>query len=416
MVANKHDIAIVGAGLTGRLLAIVLARQGLRCALVDAHPTGGPTHDGRTTALAYATVRIFERIGVWDELKADAGAINDILVTNGRPKDRFRAGGVTGGRLHFPSSLLAGSTGAPDDRPLGYILENRALRSVLSAAVERNPAIDTFFGHGVTEVLDDGFAAQLELSNGTRLAAQALIACDGKTSWIGTRFGFRTLTWDYGQKAIAFNVDHTEPHRGVAHEMFYPDGPFAILPMAGNRSSIVWTERQASADALISLDDHAFLREATRRIGTSLGRLSLASDRACYPLSFRLVPEPVQGRVALAGDAYHTIHPIAGQGFNLAAKDTAVLAHVLGEARIGGLDVGASDVLARYARWRRFDTAALALGTDGLQRLFSNDLAPLRWARGLGLGLANRVDVMRRFFMREAGADLGDLPPLMRPY
>lgn len=416
-MSKLFDVAVVGAGMTGRLLAVALHHSGFKTALVDRAEGGSPSDDGRTTALAFASVRLFKRLGLWDELSANAEPITDILVSNGAPRDRFRAGGLTGGQLHFPAAMLGGER-MPDDAPaLGYIVENKNLIAVTEKALAQSD-VEEFRGSGVT-----GYAAPsqeghgtLTLADGQAIETLVVAACDGKSSPLRAKMNLKALRWGYPQTAIIFNIDHEKPHGGVAHEVFYPDGPFAILPMPNNQCSIVWTERSEAAPAYMALSDEAFMEEARGRIGDHLGELSLANRRQSYPLSFLYAPKLNAERFVLAGDAAHGIHPIAGQGFNLGVKDVAALCHTLTEARDAGLDIGHGTTLARYDRWRRFDGAALAFGTDTLNRLFSNQFGPLAHARGLALGMVQRSDTARKFFMRVSGADLGDLPALMRPF
>ncbi|MEM9233476.1 MAG: FAD-dependent monooxygenase, partial [Pseudomonadota bacterium] len=372
------------------------------------------SRDPRTTALAYASVRLFRRLGLWNELEDGAAPINDILVTNGRPADRFRKGGMSGGMLHFPSSLLPEERAGRDGTPLGHIVRNAALSAVLSDHVTKNSKIDVI-AQALDAPQDEPGQVTLPFTDGREVTASVLIACDGKRSGLRDRLGFRTHQWDYGQKALTFNIRHEKPHRGVAQEVFYPQGPFAILPIPGNEVCIVWTEKDPGAEAFAALPRDEFMEQVRARVGDHLGALELSSDPVIFPLSFVYVNEPVRGRVALAGDAYHGIHPIAGQGFNLGIKDIAVMADVLTDAQSHGLDIGAGNVLASYSRWRRFDSASLAFGTDALTRAFSNDIAPVRWARGFGLGLVQKFDPARIFFMRQAGADTGEMPRLMQP-
>ncbi|MEM6649040.1 MAG: UbiH/UbiF/VisC/COQ6 family ubiquinone biosynthesis hydroxylase [Pseudomonadota bacterium] len=448
-MTQDYDIVIAGAGLSGRLTALSLAHYDFKVALVDKSPQGGGTKDHRTTAIAYACVRLLKRLGLWDELGAHASPIKDILVTNGTPQDRFRKGGLTGGALHFPSTLLGEDSNGSPQSALGYLLENQRMNEVFEKAVQTHAGITPLYGSSVEtvemtpgevhlrleriadkcerlsakdarqnnnlETLSDSKRTQKALGDEGLITANLLIACDGKHSPLRQQFGFRPLAWGYHQKAIAFNLDHELPHEGVAQEIFYPAGPFAILPLKGNQSSIVWTEHKKSVDAYMTLDEASFLDAVQARVGEYLGQLRLATAPVSFPLSFQYVPTPVADRLVLVGDAAHTIHPIAGQGFNLGIKDIAALTHVLVESQRAGLDIGHGTVLAKYARWRRFDTTALALGTDALTRLFSNDLGPIRMARGLGLGLVQKFDPARKLFMRQAGADLGDLPALMAP-
>ena len=400
-------------------MALALAHEGFSVALIDPRAsTSRPAQDDeRTTAIAFASARLFKRLGVWDPLDAGACPINDILVTNGTPRDAFRDGGVDGQSLHFPSTLLPEERGGGEDgTALGYIVGNKAMAEAFEAAVQAAPLITSLYGVGMIGSETMPGARQLRLDNDKTLSVRLLVACDGKHSTIRRQEGLRALSWPYAQKALVFNIAHEKPHHGVAHELFCPSGPFAILPMTDNRCSIVWTEHKRSADAYLALPENEFLSAVEDRVGPSLGQLSLASDPVAWPLSFHYVPNPVGERLVMAGDAAHTIHPIAGQGFNLGIKDIAALADVAGEAMRTGLDVGHGSTLERYAKWRQFDTASLALGTDVMNRLFSNDIAPIRWARSAGLGLVQKMDPARIFFMRHAGADVGDLPSLMRPF
>ncbi len=415
-MTDTPDICVAGAGLTGRLSALALAHCGFDVALVDRQPMSAVPKDGRTTALAYAAIRMLRRLGVWEELLPHAAPITDIVVSNGEPKDRFRKGGLTGGQLHFPATLLSGER-VPEDAPaLGYIVENQALLEVFGRALE--PAgVKVMSGTSITgyEAGPHRGRGTLRLEGGRTLSPLLLVGCDGKRSPLRAAMNLKTMRWDYGQSAIIVNLKHTKPHKGIAHEIFYPDGPFAILPMKDDHVSIVWTERRESAASYLALPEDAFLRAVRERVGDHLGELSLATARQSYPLSFLYAPKLTAERFVLAGDAAHGIHPIAGQGFNLGVKDVGALADVLVEARDTGLDIGHGAVLHSYDRWRRFDTAALAFGTDALVRLFSNDFGPLKLARGLGLGMVQRSDAARRFFMRVSGADLGQLPAMMQP-
>ena len=222
------------------------------------------------------------------------------------------------------------------------------------------------------------------------------------------------IGWSYPQTGIVATVAHERPHNGVAYEHFLPAGPFAILPMTGNRSSLVWTERAEKAPAMLALDEAGFNAEVARRFGPHLGATKVTGERWSYPLSFHLARDFVRPRFALAGDCAHGIHPIAGQGLNLGLKDAAALAETLLDAARLGRDIGALDTLKRYERWRRFDSLALAASTDALNRLFSNDIAPLRHLRDLGLGIVDAIGPARRFFMRHAGGDVGKLPRLLK--
>lgn len=409
--AERTDVIIVGGGLAGGLAAVAFAQAGLNVALVDAQDPQkmrGIAFDGRTSALAYACVRAFRRLGLWDAIKPDAEPILDILVTDGEERGRFANGARSPLYLHFDSRDLE------NGEPLGWIVENRALRDALFDAIGNTPSIRLIAPAGVTRTVFEPGEAVVELSTGQTLSAPLIVAADGKGSRLRRQAGIRATSWDCGQTGITVNIRHERPHKGVAHEFFLPSGPFAILPLTDNRSSIVWTERKERAPAYLSLDDEAFLAAIRDRTGDFLGAIQLASPRGSYPLSFCLPQRLVAPRLALIGDAAHAVHPIAGQGFNLGIKDIAALADVLEDASGLGLDIGSMGVLEQYERWRRFDTMSLALGMDALNRLFSNDLAPLRLARDLGMSAVGKITPLRRMFMRQAGADLGRLPPLMQ--
>ncbi len=408
--ATCVDIAIIGGGLAGGLAALALARENFKVALIDSEAPAAmqdAAFDGRTTALAYAAARVFRRLGLWASMADDAAPIRDILVTDGRRAAPSRKGSVSSFHLHFDSRELAG------DDPLGYIVENRVLRRAIYAAL----AVEK----GVTPVsparrirTDCGKAdAIVTLADGRRFRASLVVAADGRHSPSRAEAAIRVNAWTYPQTGIVATIAHERPHDGVAQELFLPSGPFAILPMTGDRSNLVWTEAHDAAPAYLALPDDRFLAAIAARVGDYLGAISLAGPRWSYPLAFHLAQSFIAPRLALIGDAAHAIHPIAGQGYNLGVKDIAALVEVLVDARALGLDIGSLSTLENYQRWRRFDSAMLAFGGDALVRLFSNDIAPLRVARDLGMGAVNATAPLRRFFMKQAGADLGRLPALM---
>jgi 2-octaprenyl-6-methoxyphenol hydroxylase len=408
----RKDVVIVGGGLAGGLAALALTRAGLDVAVIDAQDPAvlrDAAFDGRTTALAYASARLFRRLGLWSAFEADAEPILDILVTDGRAKGRFSDGAVSPFHLHFDSRELEGG------EPLGFIVENRALRNAIFDRIAATPAVALLAPALVERVVFENARVEARLEGGETIEAPLILAADGKNSSLRANVGIKVNQWSYPQTGIVATVSHELPHKGVAHEFFLPSGPFAILPMTERRSSLVWTERKDAAPAFLALDDAAFTREIANRFGDFLGEVRLAGPRWSYPLSFHLSQRFVAPRLALIGDAARAIHPIAGQGFNLGVKDIAALCDVVEEAAGLGLDIGHLSVLQRYQRWRRFDSASLALGTDALNRLFSNDFPPLRLARDIGMGAVGKIPPLRRFFMRQAGADLGKLPPLMAP-
>jgi 2-octaprenyl-6-methoxyphenol hydroxylase len=297
---------------------------------------------------------------------------------------------------------------------LGAIVENRHIRQALMARAKEQPNITLLFETSIDtlSVETDGVIATL--SGGARIEAKLAVAADGRDSLLREAQDIRVVAWDYPQTGIVATVEHEAPHNGVAYEHFLPSGPFAILPMTGNRSSLVWTEETKNARRLLAAKQPDFAAELGLRFGAHLGEIKQTGPRWSYPLRLHLARAYVRPRFALVGDAAHGIHPIAGQGLNLGLKDAAALAETILDAARLGQDFGQLDHLQRYERWRRFDSFTLAAATDMLDRLFSNDIAPLRAVRDLGLGIVDRIGPLRRFFMRHAGGDVGDLPRLLR--
>ena len=401
---QQTDIVIGGGGMVGLALGLALAKAGLDVTVVDPVPAKTATDekfDGRVSALAYASVRLFQALGVWSRLEPDAQPINDILVT-----DAPLGGAPSPFSLHFDSR----EAGAP----LGHIVENRHTRAALFATAAETKNLNLIAPAALADIAVTPYHAEATLSDGRVLRARLAIAADGRDSPAREQMGIGTVAWSYAQWGIVATVEHERPHNGVAYEHFLPSGPFAILPMTGNRSSLVWTETETIAPAMMKLPEEAFNTEIARRFGDHLGRTKSAGPRWSYPLKFHLARDYVRPRFALAGDAAHGIHPLAGQGLNLGLKDAGALAEVVLDAARLGLDFGTLDVLKRYERWRRFDSFTLAAATDALNRLFSNDFTPLRIVRDLGIGMVDRLGPVRRFFMRHAGGDVGQLPRLMK--
>jgi len=402
---KRFDVLISGGGMVGLPLGLALAQGGLKTVIADAAPPAkvlDPGFDGRVSALAYASVRMLTALGVWERLAPDAQPIREILVSDGqagKPASPFS--------LHFDAQEVGAEA-------LGHIAENRHIRAALYRAVETSPNLELMAPAAVKSLTVEGAGAVARLDSGEEISATLAIAADGRESMLRSQMGIQIIGWSYPQTGIVATVEHEHPHNGVAYEHFLPSGPFAILPMIGNRSSLVWTEAKAKAPALLALDEAGFNDELARRFGNHLGKTRSAGPRWSYPLSFHLARDFVRPRFALAGDCAHGIHPIAGQGLNLGLKDAAALAEVVLDAGRLGRDIGALDTLKRYERWRRFDSFALAASTDALNRLFSNDIAPLRHLRDLGLGIVDSIGPARRFFMRHAGGDVGKLPRLMK--
>jgi len=398
MADIRVELLVVGGGLAGMTLALAAAGAGIETALVDRDP---PEHrvaepfDGRSTALAWASRQVFAALGLWPDLEPDAEPILEIRVADGA-SPLF---------LHYDHALVG-------DHPLGFIVENRVLRRALLARLARLPL--HHLAPAEVSAVEYGERAVATLADGRRIRAELVAAADGQKSPLREAAGIAATRWSYPQTGIVCTVRHAEPHRGVAVEHFLPAGPFAILPMTGQRSSIVWTERQDLAPALLALDAAAFHGELARRFGDFLGALEIEGRRWSYALSFLHARRLAAPRLALVGEAAHVIHPIAGQGFNLGLRDVAALAELVVDARRLGLDIGHGSVLERYDERRRLDALLLASVTDGLNRLFSNEIAPLRLARDLGLAAVDHVTPLKRLFMRHAMGVMGDVPRLAR--
>ena len=402
---RDHDVLIVGGGLNGPALALALASVGVSSVVVDARgrdARGDPEFDGRAYALALSSRRMLEALGLWKGLASKAQPINEIKISDGRAGE-----GAAPWFLHFDHDEI-------DEGPMGHFIEDRYLRLALLEAVDAHPLIAHRDGVKVTGQDTGGAVATVTLDDGSVLTGSVLAGCDGRASGVAARAGIRRTGWEYGQTGLVCAVSHERPHHGVAHQFFMPEGPLAILPLPGNRSSIVWTEARDRAAAVNSLGDAEYLDVLRPRFGDFLGEIALTGARFSYPLGLSLAERFTGPRLALAGDAAHGIHPLAGQGLNLGLRDVAALAETVVAARRRGQDIGAADVLAAYQRWRRFDTAVLAAATDGINRAFSNDNPVLRFGRDLALGLVNRAPMLRRALIREAAGLSGDLPVLLK--
>jgi 2-octaprenyl-6-methoxyphenol hydroxylase len=333
-------------------------------------------------------------------------------VSDGRISDGYGRRRASSLFLHYDSEDLG-------QGPLGFIVENRFTRRALYARAAELDGLTLIAPDSLSEAERGAAGVSVTLASGRRLSALLLVGAEGRQSPLREAAGIKTSSWDYGQNGIVCTIAHDEPHSGVAHEHFLPAGPFAVLPLVdgsdgAHRSSIVWTERRRLVPSMMALDDTDFSAEIQRRFGDSLGGIRVEGRRWSYPLVLRHAERYGDRRLALVGDAAHVVHPIAGQGFNLGVRDVAALAECIVDARRLGLDVGAADVISRYERWRRFDVMALITVTDSLNRLFSNDLAPVRLARDLGLAAVNRLMPAKKFFMRHAMGVVGDLPRLVR--
>ena len=434
---DEAELIVVGGGLVGLTLAIACAEGGIRTIVVEAESAEAvvsSAYDGRSAAIAYGSQQVLQAIGAWDGIAPHAQPILDIRVTDGG----WHIKGESHGYVHYshldlldrkpaaqPSDpdIIMACEPEPAAAPFGYIVENRVTRIALLARAQHCANLKHLAPHMVTALDLASDAARVTLQDGSVLTAQLVVAADGKQSALRRMAGIAAREFGYSQTAIVCTVTHEKPHNGVAHEHFLPAGPFAMLPMTEeirtdgtvrHRSSIVWSEDPRLVPMLLQLDDDAFGKEIERRFGSSLGQVRPLGLRFSYPLTMVLADTYVRPRFALTGDAAHGIHPIAGQGFNLGVRDVAALAEVLVDAARAGLDLGAMEVLDRYARWRRFDNLMLSTFMDGLTRLFSNDFPPLRMARDLGFAIFNRTMPLKRLAMRHAMGIVGKLPRLVQ--
>lgn len=397
------DVLIAGAGYVGLATAVSIRKSSphLSVTVVDAAPEGAWQRDGRASAIAAAACRMLAQLGCWDEIAPEAQAITEMVVTDSRVSDPIR-----------PVFLTFDGEVAPGE-PFAHMVANRDL----NGALRRQAAalgIDIIEGVGVTGFDVGPAGTTVHLADGVTLSTRLLVAADGVKSKLRDMAGIKTVHWDYGQSGIVCTVAHERPHGGRAEEHFLPAGPFATLPLKGNRSSIVWTERTADAERIVASDPLLFESELEQRFGLKLGEIRAETKPRAWPLGLTLARDFVRPRFALAGDAAHGIHPIAGQGLNLGFKDAAALAEVIVEADRVGEDIGGLGVLQRYERWRRFDTVQMGVTTDVLNRLFSNDLGPVRALRDLGLGLVERMPRMKEFFIRQASGLTGETPRLLK--
>ena len=414
MPRSDLDVLIAGGGFAGLTLAIALRQAlGASFAVAVADPGLGraaAADDERASAIVASVRRLFETLGVWQGVAAQAQPILDMVVTDSRLPDAVR-----------PTFLTFAGEVEPGE-PFAHMIENRILVETLSTrarelGVDLRPAAVTDFSLAATG--DDSAPADrrcidVRLSDANAASARLLVAADGARSTIRGKAGITTHGWSYGQSAIVVNVAHARDHHGRAEEHFLPAGPFAVLPLKGNRASIVWTETTAEAERIMALPEAEFDAELEQRFKLHLGEIKVIGKRRAHPLGFFVARTFIAERIALVGDAAHLIHPIAGQGLNMGLKDVAALAEVIVDAARLGLDHGALDALERYQRWRRFDTMAMGVATDGLNRLFSNRSDVLRLVRDIGLGVVERLPAVKDFFIREAAGLTGEVPKLLK--
>jgi 2-octaprenyl-6-methoxyphenol hydroxylase len=402
-MTTHRSIVICGGAFAGLALALAL-RQGLGpdVPIVVADPAlaNRPSRDPRATAIVAACRRLFETIGVWDAVAGTAQPILDMVVTDSRLEDATR-----------PTFLTFAGDVEPGE-PFAHMIENRHL---IDALVERTQAE----GVDLRATTVTGYDAQsdgvtVSLGEGAPIAASLLVAADGAKSRLRERAGIATHGWEYDQSGIVVTVGHERDHDGRAEEHFLPAGPFAILPLTGKRSSLVWTETRANAARIVALPPDEFHAELEQRFGLHLGEIKALDQPRAFPLGYFVARSFISERLALIGDAAHVIHPIAGQGLNMGLKDVAALAETVVDAARLGIDPGQADVLERYQRWRRFDTMAMGAATNTLNVLFSNESTLLRGVRDIGLGLVDRLPPLKNAFIRQAAGLTGEVPRLLK--
>jgi 2-octaprenyl-6-methoxyphenol hydroxylase len=407
----SFDVVIAGAGPAGATLALALARAGLKVAIVDAEALEtrlAPEFDGRAWAVAWGNVLQFKALGIAEALEPHAQPVGKILVSEG-PEPAAAAGPARPVFLEFDSAEVAELSGAP----LAWMIENRHLRAALNSALEA-AGVTAFAPARVTGLEADARSARVQLADGRVLEAALAVAADGKNSRLREAAGLGFNGWDYGQSGVVATVELDTPHEGVAHEYFMAGTALASLPLTEQRASLVWVERTDRAKALVAASPEAFEAHLNRRFGPGLGHGKLVGPRFSYPLGLRTADAMYADRLALIGDAAHSVHPIAGQGLNLGFKDVAALAEVIVDARRLGEDIGSGLVLERYARWRRFDSMAFAVATDGFVRAYGSDNPLLKAARTLVVGAMNQSRTLKRAMMLNAGGLLGDTPRLLK--
>jgi 2-octaprenyl-6-methoxyphenol hydroxylase len=404
---DRFDVVIAGGGFVGRALALALAKlapEDLRIALVDAEPARAEANgieDARSLALSAATRNLLAVLDLWPALAPRAQTIEAIEITDSALHAALRP------------HLLGFDAELKEDGANASMVEHGDLRRVLAEAVRHEHRIETYALDTVIDFKTDAFTVEARLGSGKTIEARLLVAADGKRSRLRELAGIKCVGWSYPQMGIVTTVAHARPHHGKAVQHFLPSGPFAILPLKGNRSSIVWTEEKAQAEAIMAMDEAGFLAELAKRFGFKLGEIELAGPRQSFPLDMQIARSFVADRFALTGDAAHVVHPLAGQGLNIGMRDVAALAETVIDATRLGLDIGSPAQLERYERWRRFDSAFSAAVMDGLNRVFSNDNAPLRALRDFGLGLVDHAPGLKRFLVSEAAGRTGTVPRLL---
>jgi 2-octaprenyl-6-methoxyphenol hydroxylase len=388
------DVIIAGGGLSGMVAATRLGHAGMRVAVVESLPRealASPKRDGRTTALAYGSTLILEECGIWQKLAGMACPIDDIRVAD----------------QHSPL-ILDFASAAVESHPFGYIVENSLLRETLFKQASAMETVQLFCPASITKSETSEETIRVELADGRQLEARLLLAADGRKSFCRTQAGIPVREWSYNETALVTTISHSLPHDNQALEHFYPGGPFAMLPMTENRCSIVWTEKPDTAASLAAMPEAEFVSLLMERGGDYLGKIALAAPRQLYPLHFMLAEQLHAPRIALAGEAAHAMHPIAGQGFNLSVRDIDTLAQQVIAAWQAGEDWGSDAVLAAYDEARHMDHFTFMAATDLLSKLFAIRFPPVKWARQLGMGLVGKLPPAKKFFSRMAMGLLGE--------
>ena len=398
------DIIIVGGGLNGSLMAIAAANIGFSTIVLDSKDNEASAEnrfDGRSYALALSSVRLLKNLDIFEDIIDKSQPILDIKILDGKLVQ-----GPSQFSLHFDNNEI-------HDGPMGQMVEDRFIRKALFTKINKNEQIDYKFNSKVTEHKKQSGYISVTLDNGKKLDTKLLVGADGRNSEIANRADIKKSGWKYNQSALVCAIEHEADHNGVAWQYFMPSGPLAVLPMTGKRSCIVWTEQNANAKAINLFDETRYTKILAARLGNFLGKFKIIGDRHTYPLELSIADRFIDERLALIGDAAHSVHPIAGQGLNAGFKDIAVLAHIIQDAHNRGEDLGSLGVLKRYEEWRRFDSAQLAYSTDLFNKLFSNENEALRLARNIGLKLLDSIPVAKRNIIKEAAGITGELPRLM---
>jgi 2-octaprenyl-6-methoxyphenol hydroxylase len=387
---NKNvDVTIIGGGLMGMVMACSLAQNNVSVIVIEAEELAkinARESDGRTSAISSGSAKIFDSIGIWQDLLKHSGEILDIRVSDG-DSPLF---------LHYDHALVG-------DEPMGHIIENHIIRKALFERASKLKTLEILDSCRYVSIERNTNNAITTLENGDKITSALIIAADGRNSRVRSEASIHATQWSYNQSGIVCTVKHEKHHHGVAVEKFLPAGPFAILPMCGgHHSSLVWTEKTNTTPLFMKMSDAEFLEQLQLRFGDFLGKLEVVGNRFSYPLSLSLARQYSETRLALIGDAAHAMHPIAGQGFNLGIRDVPPLTQFIIEAKNLGLDIGSSSVLEKYSKARKFDNISMLAITDLLTRLFSNDIPPIKYARRIGLATVNKLPILKKFFIKHA--------------